>query len=126
MLGSQPVEQHAIRDFSGQPAHLGAERRHDDARREVGPQLGDPCPHALEGLGIRTAHPEEQPIERQSIGRYTLDDAARIARVQRDDPDAQLDAPRLLRRHGERRQSICRPGMVDPEGGVSEPLGLPC
>ena len=52
-------------------------------------------------------------------------DALRPARVERDHADAELDAPRVARRMGERAQPVHRPGMVHPEGAVPERFRFP-
>jgi len=49
MLGRQPVEEHGVGNLTGHAAHLGTERRDDEARRKLGPERGDPFAHAREG-----------------------------------------------------------------------------
>jgi hypothetical protein len=124
MLRGQPVEEHAVRDLAGEATHLGTERRYDEPRRELAPQLADSGPQALERLGVRAADPEEQTIERKHRGLHALDDALRSPGVERDHADAELDALGLARRVGERGEPVGRAGMVHPEGAIAEALGL--
>ena len=125
MLGRQPVEEHCVGDLPGQAAHLGTERRHDEAHRELGPQRGDPVAHTSEGAWVRAPHTQEETTEGKRVGAHPLDDAVRSARVEGNHPDPDLDTPCLRRGQRERRQPIGRAGMVHPEGAVPEPLGLP-
>ena len=63
MLGSEPVEEHAIGDLPGQAAHLGTESRHHEARRKLGPERGDSVAHASESARVRASDAEEETTE---------------------------------------------------------------
>src|SRR5205823_14957507 len=124
MLGSEPVEEHAIGDLPGQAAHLGTESRHHEARRKLGPERGDSVAHASESARVRASDAEEETTEGQRVGSHALDDALRSARVEGDHADPELDAPCLLRSQYERHESVVLALMDLSEVAVPERFRL--
>ncbi len=124
MLGGQPVEQDTVRNFTRETAHLRAQRGDDDARPQLLLERGDAVAHALQRVGIGAADAQQQSIERQLVGLDALDDALGAARVQRNHADAEIEAARLSGCEREGGQSVRLAGVVHPERGVAERLGL--
>src|SRR5262249_55153952 len=122
--GGEPVEEHAVGDLASEPAHLRPERGDDELRSKVLPQRGHAVANAVERSRIRAAHPEPEPVERQRVSAYALDDGLWAARVQLDHADTERDAPRFLGGRRERAQPVERTRMIDPERRVARAFRL--
>src|SRR5205823_10824400 len=72
--------------------------------------------------GIGAADAQQQAVEGKLRTLHTLDDAFGTTRVERDDTDAEVEAPRLARREREGDQPIGLAGMIHPERRVAERL----
>ena len=124
VLGREPVEQHAVRDLAGEPAHLRTERGDDQPCLDLGAERGDAVTHAAQRVGVGAADAQQQAVQRQPGVAHALRDALRAARVQRDHADAECDGPGFPGRLSERGQSVGRARMVDPERAIPAGLGL--
>ena len=122
--GRHPIEEHPVGQLPGQATHLGTEGRRDDAHLETGPERADSLAHARERPRVCAADTQEETVERQRVGADALVDAVGAARMQRNHPNPQVDAPGHLRRRRERREPIGLTWMVDPKGTVPPPFGL--
>ena len=73
MLGSEPVEEDAVRDLAGKAAGPLGERGHHDPAAELVAQQLDPLAREREGALARGSDPEQEPIDRKSICPHAVD-----------------------------------------------------